>query len=289
MNPILDKTQPSPSTQANLQRRYRQCYERIAEEDLVKPLEGNKHVRNVPFLRMIGEVRGKTVLDVGSAQGLVLDGLRTAALTVCVDLAQAYMRVARERGHQAVVGDGEALPFRAGAFDVVICTGVLEHVLNAEAVVRQVERILKPDGSLFVLVPWKEDLGKYEAFEGVYEFTHLRSFDEEAIRKLFRSFRIAKRRGVEPKIERPPHLKLLDCFPAFVGRFFQFAGRIGRRVPWRLQKYYWKAHYAYWGWYWGQLARLPAWDWLWLWFYPPFHMIFEFKPRTSQDVSGRRP
>jgi len=289
MNQILTEAHAVSDAQAELRRKFRQCYQRIAADDLIKPLEVNKHVRNIPLLGMIGDVRGKKVLDVGSSQGLLLDALKSAALTACVDLAEAYMRVAREHGHRAVVGDGEKLPFQSCTFDVVICSDVLEHVLDVESVIKQVARVLKPDGTFFAVVPWEEDLGKYKAFEGTYEFTHLRSFDDETIRKFFQGFRILRRRGVVPNVVPPPHLKILDYFPGFVASFFRYMGRVGRRVHWRLQKYYWKVHYAYWDWYWGQLARLPEWDWLWLWFYPPFHMIFELTPRTSRDASKRCP
>lgn len=287
MNQMLTDARAESDAKTALRRKFRQCYRQIAEDDLVKSFEENKHVRNIPLLRMIGDVSGKNVLDVGSSQGLLLDAFKSDALTACVDLAEAYMRVAREHGHRAVVGDGEALPFHSDTFDVVICSDVLEHVLDVETVVEQVGRVLKPDGTFFAVVPWEEDLSKYKGFEGTYEFTHLRSFNAEVMRNLFKGFRIVRWRGVAPNVERPPHLKLMDCFPGFVASFFRYMGRLGRRVPWRLQKYYWKVHYAYWDWYWGQLARLPEWDWLWLWFYPPIHMIFELTPCASRDPSER--
>lgn len=287
MSPTLAKTQSSPKAEAELRRKYRQCYRRLAEDDLVKPFECNKHVRNIPLLRMIGDVRGKKVLDVGSSQGLVVDELKAAELTVCVDLAAMYLRIAHEHGHRAVVADGEAVPFRSGTFDVVICSSVLEHVLNPEAVLGEIARLLKPTGTVFVVVPWEEDLGQYEAYEGVYEFTHLRSFDEGTIRNLFRRFRIVRRRGVEPKVERPPNLKLLDAIPEVVKGLFRLAGVdsleewFGRRIPWRIRNRYWK-------WYLRQLERFPELDWLWLWFYPPVHMVFELELASHDDARERR-
>ncbi len=287
MSRTLAKTQTSPDVGAELRRKYRQSYRRLAEDDLVKPIECNKHVRNIPLLRMIGDVRGKKVLDVGSSQGLVMDELKAAELTVCVDLAEAYLRIAREHGHRAVGADGETLPFRSGVFDVVICSGVLEHVLNPEAVLGEIARLLKPMGTVFALVPWEEDLGQYEAYEGIYEFTHLRSFDEGTIRNLFRGFRIIRRRGVEPRVVKPPNLKLLDALPGVVKGLFRLAGIgdleewFGRHIPWRIQNRYWK-------WYWRQLERFPERDWLWLWFYPPVHMIFELELAGRAGARGRR-
>lgn len=279
----VERVLPAPGSLGEVRQRYRHCYDRIAQEDLIKPLEGNKEARNIPLLRLIGDVRAKKVLDVGSAQGLLMDQLKAGASTVCVDLGLAYLRVAREKGHHVVAADGEVLPFRDETFDVVICSGVLEHVLDPEAVVGEVERILAPEGRFFVLVPWEEDLEKYSAFEGTYEFTHLRSFNDDVVRNLFRRFHVVQRRGVEPKVEKLPHRKILDSLPGFLSSFLSglyrlawvgidyLEGRCGWKMPRRLRD-------RYWAWYWGRLAKLPEWDRLWLWFYPPFHMIFELKP-----------
>jgi len=280
--PVVE-TRSEPTAADSLRARYRRCYEWIAEDDLITPLEQNKHVRNIPLLRMIGNVQGKRVLDVGSSQGLVMDELKAAALAVCLDLARPYLRVARERGHRTVQADAEALPFQSDTFDVVICSDVLEHVLDVEAVIKQVRRVLKPDGTFFALVPWEEDLGKYKAFEGTYEFTHLRSFDDETIRKFFQGFRIVRRRGVVPNVERPPHLKILDALPRFVNGLFRLAGVesleewFGRHIPWRIRNRYWK-------WYWRQLEWFPERDWLWLRFYPPVHMIFKLELAGHEDA-----
>lgn len=279
----VTSTQSAPDSAREVRERYRRCYEQIAADDLVKPFEANKQVRNIPLLRMIGAVRGKKVLDVGSSQGLVMDELKAGELTVCVDLAEAYLRIAQEHGHRTVLADGAALPFRSGIFDMVICSGVLEHVLSPEAVLEEIARVLKQAGTVFVLVPWEEDLGRYQAYEGIYEFTHLRSFDEGTIRSLFHRFRIVRRSGVEPSVERPPNLKLLDALPRFVKGLFRLAGVdsleewFGRRIPWRIQNRYWK-------WYCRQLQKLPERDWLWLWFYPPVHMIFELELAGHDDA-----
>ncbi|MET0513764.1 MAG: class I SAM-dependent methyltransferase [Nitrospiraceae bacterium] len=266
-----------------LKDRYRDCYNRIAGDDLIEPLESGKDARNLPLLNLIGDVKGKRVLDVGSAQGLLLDHMRTARTTVCTDLAAAYLRVARGKAHCAVQAEGECLPFHIGTFDVVVCTGVLEHVLDPTAVMREVKRVLSPNGRFYVLVPWEEDLSKYTGMETSYEFTHLRSFDDDLVGKLFEDFEIVRRRGVEPNVEHPPHQKILNALPLHVS---QWLSRINRQV-WVVLDYaegrwHWKLprriQYGYWRWYWKQLAQLPKRDWFWLWFYPPFHMIFELRP-----------
>jgi SAM-dependent methyltransferase len=55
-----------------------------------------------------------------------------------------------------VRGDAARLPFRTGSFDCVILTAVLEHVPFPQRVVREVHRVLRPNGVLFVEVPFLE-------------------------------------------------------------------------------------------------------------------------------------
>jgi SAM-dependent methyltransferase len=53
-----------------------------------------------------------------------------------------------------VVGDGGGLPFRNGAFHLVLLRGVLEHVSSAESVMREVGRVLEPRGQVYIEVPF---------------------------------------------------------------------------------------------------------------------------------------
>ncbi len=281
--------QVSAETEPLLKDRYRRCYDKIASDDLVQPLESGKEARNLPLLRWIGDARGKRVLDVGSAQGLLLDSLGRAKARVCADLAWPYLRVARAKEHAAVQADGEHLPFEPAAFDVVVCTGVLEHVLDPSAVVQEVKRVLAPGGRFYVLVPWEEDITKYGKDSGAYEFAHLRSFTDDAVRSLFQGFEEVRRRGVEPNVACPPHEKLLNLLPGPAIAWLRWIYRrawvlfdyLEGRWKWRLPR---RIQYAYWRWYWKQLAEFPKRDWLWLWMYPPFHMVFELRPLSAEQA-----
>jgi SAM-dependent methyltransferase len=55
-----------------------------------------------------------------------------------------------------VRGDIQALPFRDGSVDTVVCTGVLEHVRDPARAVRELWRIMKPGARLFVEVPFMQ-------------------------------------------------------------------------------------------------------------------------------------
>jgi hypothetical protein len=52
-----------------------------------------------------------------------------------------------------VQGDGATLPFRSGLFAAVISNHSLEHVERLDDVLREIGRVLRPDGALYVAVP----------------------------------------------------------------------------------------------------------------------------------------
>jgi ubiquinone/menaquinone biosynthesis C-methylase UbiE len=49
--------------------------------------------------------------------------------------------------------DMTCLPFEDAGFDLVICSEVLEHILDEQTAVREIMRVLKPGGTLVVSVP----------------------------------------------------------------------------------------------------------------------------------------
>ena len=53
-----------------------------------------------------------------------------------------------------VVGVGEALPFRDCSLDGVLLEAVLEHVPDADSTLREIHRVLRPGGRVYVDVPF---------------------------------------------------------------------------------------------------------------------------------------
>jgi SAM-dependent methyltransferase len=76
--------------------------------------------------------------------------------------------------------DAHDLPFADCAFDAVITTAVLEHVLYPEHVAAEIARVLKPEGLLYSELPFMQ-----QVHEGAYDFTR---YTLSGHRRLFRQF-----------------------------------------------------------------------------------------------------
>jgi ubiquinone/menaquinone biosynthesis C-methylase UbiE len=71
-----------------------------------------------------------------------------------VDIQAWRLKAAGEVGGWRLVrGDGTRLPFRDGAFHVVVCSQVLEHFEDSEGALAEAGRVLSPEGTLLLSLP----------------------------------------------------------------------------------------------------------------------------------------
>lgn len=97
---------------------------------------------------------GEKILEVGCGYGWISAALWSAAKIEWygVDRSEAMIRNIRStRSEQALrtsVVDGTQLPFADNSFDKVLCTGVLMHIAEDIAAIRELLRVLRPNGAL---------------------------------------------------------------------------------------------------------------------------------------------
>ncbi len=96
-------------------------------------------------------------LDVGCGTGdMIAAGTGRNLTVVGVDIALRWLVVAARREelagrtHQLVCANGEHLPFPAQSFARVVSLGALEHCRDADSVISESKRVLKPGGVLRV-------------------------------------------------------------------------------------------------------------------------------------------
>lgn len=128
--------------------------------------------------------RGDAILDVGVGLGRVLERLPHLHL-YGVDISMGYLAEAKAKGIDVCYAMIEELPYQPEIFDIVICTDVLEHVLDLNLCCQNILNTLKPDGTLIVRVPFREELWPYLENDYPYHYVHVRNFDEYSIRLLF--------------------------------------------------------------------------------------------------------
>ncbi len=94
--------------------------------------------------------------------------------------SRRYIGVDGHAGSAADVLSGERIPFRDGVFDCVLSFQVLEHVPDPKTLLDECRRVLKPDGTLLISVPF---VYEYHACPTDYwRFTH------EGLSKLLEEF-----------------------------------------------------------------------------------------------------
>lgn len=102
-------------------------------------------------------VDGKRVLDIACGTGYGIGLLQRSARFVCgVDVDNEAARQARSECAEnaaAILGDGLRLPFRDASFDVVTSFETVEHIHDRPAFLRELYRILKPEGCLLISTP----------------------------------------------------------------------------------------------------------------------------------------
>lgn len=94
------------------------------------------------------------ILEVGCGYGWISRALWEAASAEWTGIDRSVEMIRRirteypDRGSRALQADARHLPFHEDQFDKVLCTGVLMHIKEYSAVVRELIRVLRPGGVL---------------------------------------------------------------------------------------------------------------------------------------------
>ena len=122
-----------------------------------KPLHQINPLR-LGWIDQLAVLKGKRVVDIGCGGGILADSMaRRGAEVLGIDLAGKALRVAQLHALEADTANvsyrevsAEALAAeQPGAFDVVTCMEMLEHVPDPASVVRSCAALVKPCGWVF--------------------------------------------------------------------------------------------------------------------------------------------
>ena len=149
---------------------YDQWHTKVLESDPEHPDESSPWYKLV--LEFLTPVQGKRILEVACGRGGFSRLLASKGAIVCgADFSESAIRIAKEKLLRDpaladrvtyVQADAQNLPFDEGSFDIVISCETIEHVPDHRAAVREMYRVCKPGGTLYLTTP------NYLNFMGLY-------------------------------------------------------------------------------------------------------------------------
>ncbi|MCX7967070.1 MAG: class I SAM-dependent methyltransferase [Armatimonadetes bacterium] len=94
------------------------------------------------------------ILDLGCGTGGSFSLLKNFGTVVGLDNSLVAVKFARKRGMKLLLlGDAQVLPFEENCFDLVAVLDVLEHLDDDCQALREIWRVLKPNGAVVFTVP----------------------------------------------------------------------------------------------------------------------------------------
>ena len=95
------------------------------------------------------------ILDVGCGDGSLLEPFSKHQDCYGVDISEAQLKIAHEKNMKTFRVDLEVdeLPFPQGFFDLVVCSETIEHLLDIDNLLLEINRALRFDGIFILTFP----------------------------------------------------------------------------------------------------------------------------------------
>ena len=94
------------------------------------------------------------ILDTGCGTGMLLKELETLGVCYGIDISQMAVDFCKKRGIGNVqIADTANIPYSENTFDIVIALDVIEHIKDDEEALKEIYRVLKPQGMAIIAVP----------------------------------------------------------------------------------------------------------------------------------------
>jgi ubiquinone/menaquinone biosynthesis C-methylase UbiE len=132
----------------------------------LKKQEG--HASNVPnwplreleiFYNSISKYIGNNILDIGSGEGIFLKYLltkRKIKKLTGLEISRRAIKIAKRQNKEVEFIQGSAdnkYIFKTNSFDTIFMTDVIEHLVDIDFALKEIKRVLKPNGNLIIITP----------------------------------------------------------------------------------------------------------------------------------------
>ena len=170
---------------------------------------GRRHILRSFVARIVASLSQPRpqILDIGCGTGANLEMLAEFGAAQGVDVSTEALAFCRTRGlDQVRQGEAEKLPYENSTFDLVTALDVVEHLDDDLAGLKEMKRVLRPDGRALLFVP------AFMFLWGVQDdvSNHRRRYTLSGIKTVLRSA------GFE--VERATYANITFFFPILLGR-----------------------------------------------------------------------
>jgi 2-polyprenyl-3-methyl-5-hydroxy-6-metoxy-1,4-benzoquinol methylase len=167
-------------------------YVEMVDKDYLLEEKGRRRQAGIILSRIEKMKRRGKLLDIGCGSGLLLDEAKSRGWKVeGVDLSSWAKRYANEQfGIRVFQGSLLKAAYPDQSFDAIVMLDVIEHLEHPKEVLKEIRRILKHDGILYVSTP---DIGSFWSrifgalWWGINKY-HLFYFSKKTIEDLFRKY-----------------------------------------------------------------------------------------------------
>lgn len=170
-------------------------YQKGVEKNILQHMWHTKKLKIILDLIHSADTTPKDILDVGCASGWFLSKIKEEYPKAKCSGVDVYKR-SIEYGKKLYTSlhlyyaDAHRLPFPDKSFDTVICTEVLEHVVDPKKVLEEIKRVLTSDGIAII----EMDTGNFlfrliwhwwtHVRNGVWRDSHIHFFDTNKLENL---------------------------------------------------------------------------------------------------------
>ena len=117
------------------------------------------HERHRIFPALFENRDHKQILDISAGVGVVANRIKQKynAELLCNDLSPKALSILKKNGHNTISFDldenKKSYPLADGRFDAVISLATIEHILDIDHFLSEINRILKNEGNLYISAP----------------------------------------------------------------------------------------------------------------------------------------
>lgn len=163
-------------------------------------------------LKLIGA--GQKVLDIGCNEGSLTKIISEKNKVIGMELSSKALKKAKNKGLEVICASAYQIPFKKNTFTRIHFSEVIEHLINTDKALKEINRVLTKDGELIITTPNFNSLrdrllvlsGRLQAYAQHEE--HVRIFNKKRLIQHLEknNFKIKKTHGTGISIPMPKGL-----------------------------------------------------------------------------------